>query len=140
MIRSPELFARSCEWAVSLITYTNGYPRATDLDSISHFGDKFVIIEAKRIYKDEMSIPRGQILMFSELHKQLEKSHLFIAGTYSYNMIRPEDLMYFVDFQKIVTKEIPHYYNSNGNMILNVKDMIPISRKGFSVLCNNILK
>lgn len=140
MIRNPELFARSCEWAISLVTYSNGYPRATDLDAVTQAGEKFVIIEAKRIYKDTLTIPRGQFLMLSELHKQLKQPHFFIAGTYSYNMFQPEDLMYFVDFKKVLTKEILYYFNENGSMVLNVKDMIPISRKGFSILCNDILK
>ena len=140
MIRSPELFARASEWSVGLVTYPNGYPRATDLDSISQVGEKFVVIEAKRIFREDLSVPRGQFMVLAELYRQLKQPYFFIAGTYGYDMCKPEDIMYYVDFKKILTKGIPHSYDRYGNLILNVKNMIPISRKGFSGICNNILK
>jgi len=140
MIRNPELFARASEWSAGLITYPNGYPRATDLDSISQAGEKFVVIEAKRIFMEDLAVPRGQFMVLSELHRQLKQPHFSIVGTYGYDMCKPEDIMYYADFKKILTKEIPHSYDKYGNLVLNVKNMIPISRRGFSAICDNNLK
>ena len=140
MIRNPELFARACEWTGSLITYSNGAPRSTDLDSISQSGEKFVITEAKRLVENRLFVPYGQFKTLSELFKQLKKPHFFITGTQSYSLHRPNDLMCYIDFKKLLSGEIQYSRLEYGGIVLNVKDMTTATRKLFSSVCNDILK
>jgi hypothetical protein len=140
MIRNPELFARACEWVGSLITYSNGTPRSTDLDSISQCGEKFVITEAKKLVGNELFVPYGQFKTLSELHRQLKKPHFFITGTQSYNLHKPDDLMYYIDFKKLLSGKIQYSRLGYGGIILNAKDMNISTRKLFSAVCNDILK
>ncbi len=140
MIRNPQLFARACEWAGSLITYSNGTPRSTDLDCISQSGEKFVITEAKKLVGNELFMPYGQFKTLSELHKQLKKPHFFVTGTQSYNLYKPDDRMYYIDFSKLLSGEIPYRRSEYGGIILSVKDMTISTRKLFSSVCNDILR
>lgn len=140
MIRNPQLFARSCEWVGSLITYSNGTPRSTDLDSISQSGEKFVITEAKKLIENELFVSYGQFKTLSELHRQLKQPHFFITGTRSYSMYQPNDLMYYIDFRKILSGETSYRRSEHGGIFLNVKDMTTSTRKMFSSVCNDILR
>ena len=139
MIRNPELFARASEWSGSLIRYPNGSPRSTDFDSVAQHHDKLIIIEAKKLIHDELYLPFGQFRTLQEFHNQLKQPHFFIAGTHSYKMSNPEDLMCHLDFGRIISGKIPYQRTQHGGIVLNVKNMIVSKRKEFSIMCKKIL-
>jgi len=135
-------YLNSRVYAMSLIQYKDGRPRANDIDFIS-FKNDFVIIGECKLFvhgKNELWIDPTKYNMFKILAKGIQKNNrkIFYVGTNSYDSTRANDLVWAITHDSVASGETPHE-TCSGSIILQKEDMIPYTREAFSELGNHLL-
>ena len=135
-------YLNSRQYAMSLIQYPDGRPRANDIDFISFKNDFIILGECKNFVcgKNEFWIDPTKYSMFNALADIIQKDNrkIFYVGTDSYGCTKPTDLVWAITHDSVASGETPST-TCSGSIILQKENMIPYTREAFSELGNHLL-
>lgn len=84
----------------------------TDLDWLVEHRGGFIIFEFKGFHDDKISIPRGQMIAYEQLHEKLNQStkcYLYFIGCENFDFTNPDDSVWLFEMRQWKNNAVPHH-------------------------------